>query len=76
VHPRSKAAPKTAACNAADAVTIPWLQTQSFREGSGCHQRTVRLRKDSGKTVEAFLAARGQRGTVARCVGLRLVKLS
>jgi hypothetical protein len=81
-----KAAPKKAAAKpapapkgkpAADDATIAWQGKENpFRPGSGRHERTDRLRKHDGKTVEKFLAAGGKRGTIAKCKSMGLVKIT
>jgi hypothetical protein len=43
-----------------------------FREGTGAHERTERLRGHDGKTVAAFIAAGGLRRTVGTCRGRRI----
>jgi hypothetical protein len=47
-----------------------------FREGTGAHERTERLREYDGKTVAAFIEAGGLRRNVGTCRSRGLVKLT
>jgi hypothetical protein len=76
---KPKAAPKTAkrAKPAPDDAVIVWRGRKNpFREGTGAHERTERLREHDGQTVAAFIAAGGKRSTVGTCRTRELVKLA
>jgi hypothetical protein len=76
---KSKAAPKTAkrAKPAPDDAVIVWRGRKNpFRQGTGAHERTERLREHDGQTVAAFIAAGGKRSTVGTCRTRGLVKLA
>jgi hypothetical protein len=76
---RPKAAPKTAkrAKPAPDDAVIVWRGRKNpFRQGTGAHERTERLREHDGQTVAAFIAAGGKRSTVGTCRTRGIVKLA
>jgi hypothetical protein len=59
-----------------DAVIVWRGRKNPFREGTGAHERTERLREHDGQTVAAFIAAGGKRSTVGTCRTRGLVKLA
>jgi hypothetical protein len=76
---KPKAAQKAAkrAKPAPDDAVIVWRGRKNpFREGTGAHERTERLREHDGQTVVPFIAAGGKRGTVGTCRTRGLVKLA
>lgn len=76
---KPKAVPKTAkrAMPAPDDAVIVWRGRKNpFRQGTGAHERTERLREHDGQSVAAFIAAGGKRSTVGTCRTRGLVKLA
>jgi hypothetical protein len=73
---KPKAAPKRAKPAPDDAVIVWRGRKNPFREGTGSHERTERLREHDGQTVAAFIAAGGKRSTVGTCRTRGLVKLA
>jgi hypothetical protein len=69
-------APKRAKPAPDDAVIVWRGRKNPFREGTGSHERTERLREHDGQTVAAFIAAGGKRSTVGTCRTRGLVKLA
>jgi hypothetical protein len=74
---KPKAAPKTAKRAKPAPAVIVWRGRKNpFRQGTGAHERTERLREHDGQTVAAFIAAGGKRSTVGTCRTRGLVKLA